>query len=116
MSTYSQTLEDKVRDYLRTKYNREYTGHLTYTILPDTDGGLHNYKLSWGLNQETYPFIMQGQFVDEDHFLAYILKQIAITRFYNTQRFIAKRVGQAKFIDPNFIDPLLTFDKAHINT
>lgn len=110
MSTSSETLPGKVREHICSKYCLEYLGKLDYT----TDANY--YKLTWGLNHETYPFVMQGEFVDEDAFYDYVVKQIAITRFYETKRFIARRITPPAFIVPDFLDPLLTFDEAHPNT
>ena len=69
-------LPDRVREYLREKFNKEYLGTLTYTIDTISVSPANLYNLSWGLNQETYPFVMQGEFMTEDQFFCYIVKQI----------------------------------------
>lgn len=116
MSTYSETFEDRVRLWLEVKYQVEYLGNLIYTTTPDSGLNTNYYNLSWGLNQETYPFIMQGDFPTEDDFYNYIVKQIAYTKFFETKRFIAYRVGAPKFIVEDFKDPLLTFDQGNTNS
>jgi hypothetical protein len=109
MSTYLD-FTNKVRQYIIDKYDRKYLGTLTYTITPITNT-VNLYTLSWGLNQETYPFIMQGEFLTEDKFFCYIVKQIDITKFFNTKHWIAYRIGKPAFEVEDYIDPLLKFNK-----
>lgn len=108
MSTCSETLVDRVNEYLATKFDVKYTGNLDYTVVPGED--TNYYKLSWGLNQETYPFIMQGDFTNENVFYDYVVKQILITKFFETKRFIARRIKPPAYIIEDFKDALLTFD------
>lgn len=116
MSTCSETLPDRVLNYLCTKFNRQYTGRLLYTVTPITDSSNSLYNLQWSLNHDMYPYVMQGEFATEDAFYNYVVSDILITKFYNTKRFIARRLSVPEFIVKDFKDPLLTFDEQHVNT
>jgi len=112
MSTYLD-LPDRVRQYIRDKFHKEYLSTLDYYTKPICDG-VKLYVLTWGLNQWMFPFVMQGEFTSEDNFFNYIVKQIGSTKFFETKHFIAYRIGKPMIEADHYIDPLLKFDN-HVN-
>lgn len=117
MNTYSE-FEQRVINFICEKYDSLYVGKLDYTVEPD--GDVFHFTLKWGLNQNDYPFVMQGQFLNEDKFFDYVCKQIEKTRFFKphgpkaigVEYFVAKLKGKADFYEvEGYKDPLLTFDE-----
>ena len=112
MNTYSE-FELRVIKFICEKYKVEYVGKLKYTTEPDDD--VTHYKLEWGLNQNDYPFVMQGQFLNEDQFFNYVCKQVELTKFFKTRYFVARRKGKVDFYEvEGYKDDLLTYDEQTI--
>lgn len=84
MTQTTQTLECKVLEYLKTKYELEYVKEITY----NTEDTYH--ELIWELNNKEYPYKMMGDFVSQDDFFNYICKQIDSSRFFLKDYFILK--------------------------
>lgn len=83
METYC-SLEDKVRCFLKDTYELHYNSKLKY-IVKDTQ-----HILEWTLNDQDHPFVMMGDFENEDQFFNYVCKEITTKRFFLKKYSIAK--------------------------
>ncbi len=88
--TTSCSLIERVLSYLECKFEVKYTGKMAY----ETDDTIDYHKLTWYLNQQDQPAIMQGEFEDEDAFFEYVKKEIGVRRFHQVKYMIARHTDK----------------------
>lgn len=81
-----------VKQYLEDKYQYCYNGNFIY-LVPDGEE-VTAYSLQWLENNQDRPYVVMGDFANEDAFLTYVKKDIDSGRFFLKQVFILKRTDK----------------------
>lgn len=80
-----------VKDYLLEKHDVCYTGKF---ILITPNENQRGYSLQWLQNNQDRPYVVMGDFLDDDDFLEYVKKDIDSSRFFLKRVFILKRTDE----------------------
>lgn len=87
------TFTQAVKQYLVDTHGMCYNGKFIY-INPEEDEEATAYSLQWLENNQDRPYVVMGDFVNEDAFLNYVKKDIDSGRFFLKQVFILKRTDK----------------------